>query len=401
MLKPGQPLLIMEMFLTVMFVMILRTNGLSLGSENIHLHAPNTTIISVFHVNQANYSVTDITNMNTANLHGDMYFALRSYALPQECGPLYNESFWSHLDCSDAEVDATNLAVTYLDIEVSLPYGPYADCNVADGDYSCSCAWQDNNCALYREDVACDSARGCQWTNDACYAYHCSNHTSPNSCTENYYEDCIWKMGNCVDNSSLPSGLCDERRVGRQNCSNWDEIYSIYSHHGERVSEVSCWHENMVHKVGGLWYSTRKEGQCTSDSQTLGVDCFWKVHGIRKRVEKTCVDASINKEVEMVGADCFGQCDQPHNTSSLCWIRCFFDTVLGPNSGNTTNATGGMPLADLENAWLKPFQPVSQGGCPSWPTSATPLTASAVPYARRLSLHSTEADRRNRLRHAP
>lgn len=50
--------------------------------------------------------------------------------------------------------------------------------------------------------------------------------------------------------------------------------------------------------------------------------------------------------------------DQPHNTSSLCWIRCFFDTVLGPNSGNTTNATGGMPLTDLEQAWLKPFKPV-------------------------------------------
>lgn len=108
--------LAMEGLVLVLLLVAVGANGHFLPSEREIVKTPvfesNTTMITVFHVNQANYSVTDITNMNTANLHGDMYFALRSYALPQECGPLYNESFWSHLDCSDAEVDAKNLAVT-------------------------------------------------------------------------------------------------------------------------------------------------------------------------------------------------------------------------------------------------------------------------------------------------
>lgn len=37
-----------------------------------------------YHVNQANYSVTP-TNMNTADIRGDIYFAMTSRALPIEC----------------------------------------------------------------------------------------------------------------------------------------------------------------------------------------------------------------------------------------------------------------------------------------------------------------------------
>jgi len=40
--------------------------------------------LTVFHVNQMNYSVPPVS-MNSANLDGDMYFALRSKALPYEC----------------------------------------------------------------------------------------------------------------------------------------------------------------------------------------------------------------------------------------------------------------------------------------------------------------------------
>jgi hypothetical protein len=42
--------------------------------------------ITVFHVNPVEYGVAPI-NMNTADLRGDIYFDLRSKALPIEVGP--------------------------------------------------------------------------------------------------------------------------------------------------------------------------------------------------------------------------------------------------------------------------------------------------------------------------
>jgi hypothetical protein len=57
--------------------------------------------ISVFHVNPATYGVAPI-NMNTADLLGDMYFDMRSKALPIECAngtrtalPFSIPSFWA------------------------------------------------------------------------------------------------------------------------------------------------------------------------------------------------------------------------------------------------------------------------------------------------------------------
>jgi hypothetical protein len=30
---------------------------------------------------------------------------------------------------------------------------------------------------------------------------------------------------------------------------------------------------------------------------------------------------------------CFAACPQPSNTSSPCWIRCYFDSLLGAGAG--------------------------------------------------------------------
>lgn len=49
------------------------------------LKLPPADILLRYHVNQANYSVTP-TNMNTADIRGDIYFAMTSRSLPVECG---------------------------------------------------------------------------------------------------------------------------------------------------------------------------------------------------------------------------------------------------------------------------------------------------------------------------
>ena len=57
------------------------------------------------------------------------------------------------------------------------------------------------------------------------------------------------------------------------------------------------------------------------------------------------------------------------NTSSPCWIGCFYRTILGAEGMLPTGAAypGGMPYDALGQAWEAPFasSDPSRGGCPS------------------------------------
>jgi hypothetical protein len=50
---------------------------------------------------------------------------------------------------------------------------------------------------------------------------------------------------------------------------------------------------------------------------------------------------------------CFEACGTPRNTSSPCWIRCFYDTVLGQGSNQTdVSSMGlGMTIDALDQGW--------------------------------------------------
>ena len=88
-------------------------------------------------------------------------------------------------------------------------------------------------------------------------------------------------------------------------------------------------------------------------------------------------DNAINAAVIMYdtkspdGRRCFDGCSSADlvNTSSICFVTCFYQTVLGPQSAHSKNTTGGMPMEDLDNAWRAPFasDDPSKGGCPEIP----------------------------------
>jgi hypothetical protein len=96
-----------------------------------------------------------------------------------------------------------------------------------------------------------------------------------------------------------------------------------------------------------------------------------------KKIPKSCSDNVINSAVvrydaqhpSASGQNCFNQCSVADraNASSICYVRCFYATVLGPQANHSLNLTGGMPIADLEDAWKTPFasEDASKGGCPS------------------------------------
>ena len=81
--------------------------------------------------------------------------------------------------------------------------------------------------------------------------------------------------------------------------------------------------------------------------------------------------------VESVGSTCFRDCgaktgNARRNVSSPCWIKCFYDAVLGPSGskpGYDNSTAAGMTTAEIQAAWAAPFQSedASRGGCPAMP----------------------------------
>lgn len=126
------------------------------------------------------------------------------------------------------------------------------------------------------------------------------------------------------------------------------------------------WRWNIANKTGGVWYSTLAQGQC---SIPAAKECYWYVKNVVKRIDKRCSDRVIASAVTRDNPDCFNQCPQPNNSSSVCWIGCFYETVLGPGSGTgpLQSFSSGMSLQRVLDAFEKPFTTsnVSEGGCPA------------------------------------
>ena len=124
----------------------------------------------------------------------------------------------------------------------------------------------------------------------------------------------------------------------------------------------------------------------------------WRVVKVEKVVTKACSDASLYNAIEARDSvGCFDACGDgastPRNTSSPCWIGCFYRTILGAEGMLPTGAgrAGGMSYESLAAAWEAPFasSDPSQGGCPAVAvpdmTGTRPGVASASRRRRRLA----------------
>lgn len=204
------------------------------------------------------------------------------------------------------------------------------------------------------------------------HRYGCPNITDRLDCVQGYHR-CVWDAANtkCHDPPG-PKPVCNHTLVGHLNLSQQD--WGTHSHHGHKMSAIDFWHGNTLIKTGGFWFSTWAEGQCTDDpSQTF---CSWRVAEEVKKVGKLCSDAAINAVIvkgdksASWGANCFDKCSpaDQKNTTSECWIECFYNNVLGPDGTssllNHSSPNFGIPMPDLRAAWDKPFLPVEHGGCP-------------------------------------
>ena len=87
---------------------------------------------------------------------------------------------------------------------------------------------------------------------------------------------------------------------------------------------------------------------------------------VDKIVQRTCHVRVFGAAVAVTAPSCFDDCGaQKTNTSSPCWVNCFYEAALGPEAGTPGGKAGGMSTGDLAAAWAKPFLPEAQGGCPA------------------------------------
>eukprot|EP01045_Picozoa_sp_COSAG04_P011636 COSAG04_NODE_755_length_10558_cov_3.555407_10_plen_157_part_01 len=97
-------------------------------------------------------------------------------------------------------------------------------------------------------------------------------------------------------------------------------------------------------------YSSTSNGYC-NDTASF---CTWRVAEVVKRVQQSCLNDHINTAVEASNEACFATCGA-RNITSDCWITCFYEGVLGSEVAKG-GALAGMPLAELDAAWLGAFR---------------------------------------------
>lgn len=350
----------------VLCVLVLGSAAASIPSQ----YAMNQT---VYHLNPATAGALPI-NMDTGDALGDLYFYLGQFLLPLECKNVSSQSR-AHFDCDNAE-RVGNLVVTRVDMQYDSRVTGYSGCNLCNGTdpftrkpckkgtYICDCE------SAFGGGPKCNSSR----VGVANVSQMFVPTPSPAGCAQALQHECgtvRLDMNKCYlctkqKQHALAHAGCSGRDVEHFCPNPWDKCDLELP----PVLPWACWASNIPRKTGGFWYSTLTEGQCTG---TSGSDCSWQVSSL-KTINETCLKQHIITAVETHDTTgCFSSCGAVRNSSSECWIGCFFDTLLGPGAKHdAVSPLGGMSVEQVERTWTDAFLPEAQGGCPAIPNQPLP-----------------------------
>lgn len=264
-------------------------------------------------------------NMDTGDAVGDMFFdMLEVISYPLVCENGTKPSKFGPNPCANPEAGGEDLMVNKLTLEVDSRFSGYAACNV------------------------------------------CVNGSDPFSkkpCEIGTY------FCGCYSQGFPPKEVTCNSTVGYQ------KLLETFGHYGSSCKSVlepnpsksDCYTKHVIKKLSpeypGQWYSSLENGYCGSKAKN---DCTWRVVSVDKIVKRSCHTQVFGAAVAATSPACFEHCgDQKTNTSSPCWVDCFYQAALGPDSGKPDGAVTGMSTEALTAAWQKPFLPVEQGGCPA------------------------------------
>lgn len=353
-------------------------------------------------------NVTDLANKDCGDARGDIGFYLANHATAYQCANHPNSS-----ECRKSnaiEKDSQENVFMEFVIQFDGNYGPYQMCNPYYG-------WDTRHweCLTYCETPPnCDpwSSRNDTkgWMGPTCFCDnghsnrtvgrhnqsdfkhahnpvnnsnwpptcvsanqspvstfgYCMNGTSIKNITHNpTVSECCSVCGStpgCIGWSMRGGPGSDCELYGEDSAGNWnfmqpgDKCISGYNF-DSGVGRIS---DGIL---GGFWYSLPAAGEC-SGSQSPGDSsgCTWKLQSVTKLVNSTCVSERLDRAIEQHGDKCFSQCDDPKNTTTACYTKCFTESVNG-------NQTAGLPPMD-EDAILETFDTaftstnIAEGGCP-------------------------------------
>lgn len=329
--------------------------------------------LTVYHVNPAGAGVLPM-NMDTADPSGGLYFWLTQFLLPLECSA--NPIDWkSSFDCQNPEQVSTDLVVTKVDMLVDSRLSGYAACNLCEGvdpftkrpcqngTYVCDACYE----RTWRGKSECDATRVGQA--DVREKFQVDPRCGPA-----FQRECGWIYENETSREVACAGCVALRhRSLKHNGCNVEATLGYCNAEvsrpcGEGARDFECWRESMPRKTGGKWYSTQEAGFCREGQDT---PCGWQVLNT-STVHEQCLKESVMDTVETAAPACFSTCG-PRNVTSKCWINCFFSTIMGPESHNSTTLAG-LPIEHLVSAWERPFLPSAEGGCPKIASDLRPDT---------------------------
>merc|ERR1711939_460661 len=92
--------------------------------------------------------------------------------------------------------------------------------------------------------------------------------------------------------------------------------------------------------------------------------CFWRLVENTRVVNASCVNDNVIKSVQARDPGCWSACPQPTNSSSLCWINCLFDTLVGDPTKKKPAMTREQIVQPFERSFAT--NDVSEGGCADW-----------------------------------
>jgi hypothetical protein len=290
-------------------------------------HSANMTL---YHINPLN--ISGIENMDLGDDLGDMFFDIMSVLRPYMCP---SSMQYNNFACNNREIIGPEIGVTEVIVEVDTHFGPYGTCNI------------------------------------------CVNGTSPlnksHTCTGDEY------ICDCEDGHFPPKSLPCEAKVGLEYPKDFFGESGIGKFCQFSHEPSMCWLGSAVEKVGGRWFSPLTLGKCSGGNAS----CVWRLVKVNKRVARKCQLNSWHTAVEShMEPTCIEGCTDSgigsaRNTSSKCWVKFWMDAAIGKSSSTwPLNATGGMSVRKLRDAWVAPFMSddPSEGGCPDVPQNLHVVT---------------------------
>lgn len=293
---------------------------------------------TMFHVNPLRFGPKPV-NMDTADAAGDLFFEMMQVlTVPLACSDPNITA--RPFNCRNQEATDPTDVVNKITLTIDNGFSGYAMCNIGS-----------------------------------------ENNTDPlgRPCKHETY--CCACEGSNFSHWPPPTVPCNAT-VGRAN---------IFDHHGGNKShfdnncttDYDCWSERagsyLTPDNPGWWYSPQSIGDC-DEHASPGPNCTWRLKKVHKIVSRTCQSnqffAGVQAAAPASEKPCFAACGGSSgavNASDPCWVRCFYKTVLGPDSGKPSGAAGGgLPWEKVVALWEAPFESddPAKGGCPPLPIPA-------------------------------